>query len=523
MIYTSLYDWQRRIVDSACRRKAYGLFLDCGLGKTPIGLSCAEQSDCLRVIVVTINPKAEETQRDPGSWQAWCAGYQTRSDYDQGFQRKVRILGKGSSGQECLDPSPAILIVNYESLYKRKDLKMKAELRETVEDFIIGSKGQRMCLLVDESHRIKDQTSLQSMALTRIQRESSAVCLDTRSYLLTGTPFTTGYIDLWAQLKFLGCPMTKGEFKDRYCVIGRIPGLMEWQQPIVGYRNLDDLYSLVHGYALTMKSSDVVSLPERIFVEHPCPETKDMRILMTEKMTGKDIAAEDQRRVKKGLPSAGEDLIRSVSGETRKYDNPWYRDMNYPDHSWFADSAGTLWLRARQMSIGFQGNEERSFWFSRDRLNRMREFLDRNPDNYVVFYNYVPEFIELYQICSDLGYNVDVWNGEMKSMFFYDRFHSESPEKRLTDRKNVILANFASGSTGMNWQDYSKCVIFSLPLYKDWEQGLKRIHRIGQKDTVVYHVFSGDNWLDRSMRDSLDKGIQYTEDLFMKDLSKNSK
>jgi hypothetical protein len=153
----------------------------------------------------------------------------------------------------------------------------------------------------------------------------------------------------------------------------------------------------------------------------------------------------------------------------------------------------------------------------------MREFLDRNPDNYVVFYNYVPEFIELYQICSDLGYNVDVWNGEMKSMFFYDRFHSESPEKRLTDRKNVILANFASGSTGMNWQNYSKCVIFSLPLYKDWEQGLKRIHRIGQKDTVVYHVFSGDNWLDRSMRDSLDKGIQYTEDLFMKDLSKNSK
>ena len=87
-------------------------------------------------------------------------------------------------------------------------------------------------------------------------------------------------------------------------------------------------------------------------------------------------------------------------------------------------------------------------------------------------------------------------------------------------KKNIIIANFASGSTGMNWQEYNKCIIFSLPLYKDWEQGLKRIHRIGQKDTVIYHIFYQNNWLDIGMKKALEENIQYTEEMFKLDLEK---
>ena len=32
-------------------------------------------------------------------------------------------------------------------------------------------------------------------------------------------------------------------------------------------------------------------------------------------------------------------------------------------------------------------------------------------------------------------------------------------------------------------------ILFDIPLYKDYEQGIKRINRIGQKETCIYHIF----------------------------------
>ncbi len=66
----------------------------------------------------------------------------------------------------------------------------------------------------------------------------------------------------------------------------------------------------------------------------------------------------------------------------------------------------------------------------------------------------------------------------------------------------------------MNWQLYSKCVITSLPLYKDWAQGLKRVHRVGSKEPVFYHVFKSDNWLDKGMWNALQSSQEYSQEMF---------
>jgi hypothetical protein len=514
MIYDLLYGWQKRIADLAAGRNAYGLFLDCGLGKTPIGLASAERSGCVRIIVVTVGPKAEESASVPGSWKCWAGKYGSG----------VRVLGKKAGIAECSDPSPAILIVNYEYLCAHPQPMHGFELRDTISAFVRASAGKPFCLIADESHRMKNPGSLQSKGMDQIYKTAKLICPAAKAYLMTGTPFTTGYIDLYAQLRFLGCPINKTQFEDRFCEMGRIPGLMAWQQPIVGYRNLDQLYALVHKYAITMQSSDVVDLPEKIFVRHTSGAGAEFDLLTEQRIKGSEIIAEDRRRQSLGfMPVPKARIDEAKADPDKRLPNPWYKDMSYPGEQWFADTAGSLWLRARQLSIGFQGNEESSYWFSRSRLDQLKDFLAENPDNYVLFYNYVPEFIELYLICESLGYGIDAWNGEIKSMPNYGRYSAEPPEKQVTDRKNVILANFASGSTGMNWQAYSKCVLFSLPLYKDWEQSLKRIHRIGQRQTAIYHVFSADNWLDKSMQLALDDGIQYTEDLFEKDLERNAK
>lgn len=201
--------------------------------------------------------------------------------------------------------------------------------------------------------------------------------------------------------------------------------------------------------------------------------------------------------------------------------NPFFRNIDYPNLDFFAETSGTAWLRARQLSTGFIGNASKAIWYDRARLNALEKFLSENEDNYLLFYNYTPELIEIFDICERLGYNIDVYCGEIKSLTFYDRYTSQDAATRLTNTKNIIIANFASGSTGLNWQEYNKCILFSTPVFKDYAQGHKRVHRLGQKaDRVLYYCFYQRNWLDANMRKALDGSIEYNEDLFQADLDR---
>lgn len=500
MIYDELFDWQKKLVDEYKDRNAFGLFLDCGLGKTPLSLAFAEANECTKCMVITINSKAIEDNNIRYSWWEWATKSKT----------PYRITNK-TSLKNCSEKD--MLILNYESLFKRTKDKSKkgvVELKEEIQDFLSGCRGHNFALIIDESHKMKDLQSLQTKSIMKIYSYAKMYSKRCYVYLLSGTPFTTGYEDLYSQLKMLGCSMNKTEFIDHFCIKDNKPGLMGWQQPIIDYKNLDELYDLVHMYAVTVKSKEVLELPEQVFVNQALPESKYFKLLTQEKLPASTIA--------EMLKSIGEDTSE-YSGSVKK-DNPFFRNLDYPEFNYIADTPGALWLRARQISIGFQGNAEACIWYDRTRLNALKRFLEQNEDNYVLFYNYTPELIELYNICDSLGYNVDVFSGEIKSMIFYDKYCKMSESQKLTNKKNIILANFASGSTGKNWQEYSKCIIFSIPLYKDWEQGLKRVHRIGQDETVIYYIFFQYNWLDMGMKTALEKKIEYSEEMFKDGLRK---
>lgn len=172
------------------------------------------------------------------------------------------------------------------------------------------------------------------------------------------------------------------------------------------------------------------------------------------------------------------------------------------------------------MSVGFQGNDQDFEWYDKSRLAALEKLLSENEDNYVIFYNYEPEFLELFDLCDRLGYKVDVCNGSIKSEWFYKKYASQSEGERLVNKKNVILSNFKSGAAGSNWQLFDKCVLFSLPGFGDYQQAIKRVHRIGQRSTVVYHVFYSENWLDMSMLKALRESKEYDKTMFESDLSR---
>ena len=501
-IYKELYPWQKRIVDKFKDRKDFGLFLDMGLGKTPLSLALCEVNLCTKVIVITLNAKVWETKNTPGSWYFWAL----KSDMNW-----KQFVKKTDAGAYLPDESE-MLVTNYEALYSRKkDIHEKIALNDYVMSFIESCKGKNVAVIIDESHKIKHSGSMQSLAIASMKKMLERSCASVHFYLLSGTPFTTGYIDLYSQLKMLGCQWTKGRFEDMFCIRGQVPGLLSWQQPIVGYRNIAEMYALVHQYALTIKSEEIVDLPPQIFVKHELPMSSEFKLYTKDKIKGIDINAE--------LAFRGSATIPEYE-VTKKMNNPFYRNIAYPNLKWFADTPGNFWLRARQLSAGFQGNADQAIWFDRSRLEVIKQFLDDNPDNYVIFCNFTPEILELYQICNELGYNVDMYCGEAKSLLFYERYSKNLAEGISDGSKNIILSNFASGSTGMNWQNYSHCIIFSLPMYKDYAQAIKRVHRLGQKDSVFYHIFYQKNWLDLGMLQSLDQKIDYNEQIFSADLQR---
>ena len=498
MIYDSLYPWQKQIVDRFSARRNFGLFLKMGLGKTPLSLAFAEKNECKKIIIITINSKAIEDETQSGSWFYWLK----RSKFDYELHNKWNDVPYGSTDA---------LLVNYEGLYSRKrDRAKKIVLKQNIEEFIQSCYGHNCAIIVDESHKMKNLHSMQTQAINEIKRRLRMRCQNVYTYLLTGTPFTTGYIDLYSQLKMLGYPDTKTSFVNQFCELGHIPGLLGWQQPIVGYKNIDRLFDLIHQYAITIETKDVVQLPEQIFIEHPIRWSRDFTMFTQEFATGQEIAETFKfhkiRPSEKYLP--------------KKQNNPFFRNIAYPDLKWIAQTSGTFWLRARQLSIGFQGNAEESIWYDHRRLNELRTLLEEQPDNYLIFYNFTPELLEIYNICEQLGYNIDVYSGDIKSTIFYDIYANQSPAKQVTNKKNVLIANFASGSTGMNWQAYNSCIIFSIPLFKDYEQGIARIHRLGQTRVTIYHIFYQKNWLDEKMLKALETQTTYSNDMFESDLKR---
>ena len=491
MIRDYLYDWQQDIINKYKDRQRFGLFLDMGLGKTIISLGFAEEHKSERILIITLNSKCQEKVDVDGSWSYWLdkGGYEI-------VYKNYKSLPSNKYG----------FIVNYESLFiHNKNKKIAVELNDKINEFLKDCKNKTTTIILDESHRVKSTSSKISKAVDIIVNRLNNPYI----YLLSGTPFTRDFVDLHNQLKLLNYPLTKTQFLDNFCIRDNIPSLMSYQQPIVGYKNLNELYKIIHQYALTIKSEEVLNLPEKSYMYLKLPITNEFNLLTKEKIKTKFLNEELKKRGMNEL--SGDKLEKNV----------FYRNLDFPKFDWLCETMSSFWLRTRQISIGFQGNEDNYIWYNRDRLNKLESFLSENEGNYILFYNFTPELLEIYEICEKLGYNIDVYCGLAKSEVFYNKYANQSEEERVVNNKNIILSNFASGSTGKNWQLYNKCIMFSLPVYRDYEQSLKRIHRNGQKHNVTYYIFMGDNWLDKDMFDSLNEKVEYNENLFKKKLLEN--
>ena len=216
------------------------LFLDMGLGKTPITLSAIRTliatGEVQRVLVIAPKRVAQHTWTDEA--QKWS--------HTSGLTF-VRILGSAAQRRAALATLGHVFLIN------RENAKWLVEQ--------CGRAWPFDMVVIDESSSFKDQGAQRFKALRKVCRKA------TRMVLLTGTPTPNSYLELWPQFYLLDqgdrLGPTFGGYRDAYFSPARRSRDRIYTWTIdAGAREI--IEGKIADITLSLRAEDYLSLPPRI-------------------------------------------------------------------------------------------------------------------------------------------------------------------------------------------------------------------------------------------------------------------
>lgn len=411
MLYDLLYSYQKKIVDDLKAYPSGALFMDVGTGKSITSLSLFEQKQlqrkCNKLVIICLCAKLEEWKTDCEKWFPF---------------NKTIIIDKKKSKEDFIKNNYDIAIINFEKTWRFTDLLQ-------IDD--------KTMIIIDESHKIKSSE-------TKVGKFMQSLSLCTPyKLILTATPMSNGYIDLYNQLYFLGLENHSLEgFKNKYCVekVVYIPGMKPFKQ-ITGYRNTTELELVVKKYARYYErklNDDLV--PSEIMV--PIKLDEKFNKIARERVY-KDIVLDSVGMKRVALKSL---------------------------------CSGTIIGKA----LVDASDRYREYQLNTYKLDWVKSFLEDFKERVVIFYMYDHQRNILY----------DMITNKLKRKCA--RYCSEYKEREVFDQNDdcVILVQYKSGSTGVDWLKSSYIGIFyCLPdSYIEFYQAKGRLNRVGQTKKPLYYL-----------------------------------
>lgn len=278
---------------------------------------------------------------------------------------------------------------------------------------------------------------------------------------LTGTPSPNGLMDLWAQIflldggKRLG-PTLSG-FRERYFIAGaRLANgtITEW---IPREETPERIYELIEDICLSMDGKGRIELPELTINKVPVPLPPAVRKVYK---TFKDTLVAD---------------MEVLGGEIHT-----------------AGNAAVLSGKLSQITAGFTYVDDADIrghaydWLHDEKIEALREIIEGTGSPLLVFYRYIPERDHIIKKFPKLVHTAN--------------------EKNLMKRWNageipILLAHPASVSHGLNLQYGGHTQVWASLTWslEEWEQGLGRTIRQGQKHPVVIHMLVSPDTVDEAM------------------------
>ena len=438
-----LFTHQYEVLKDTKQYNRVAYYLDMGLGKTYVGAEKMIQLGKRVNLVICQKSKVND----------WVEHFIDNYDLDvfdltqkKGIEFMFISIGHGI---------PTIGVINYELAWRRKDLLK-------LYDFT---------LMLDESSLIQNEQAKMTKFVMKLQ-PSNVI-------LLSGTPTSGKYENLWTQANLLGWDISK-EVYDRTYINWTLTAddgsgfrhkIVDKDNP---YKNVERLKSKLreHG-AVFMKTEEVLDLPEQNFI---------------------DVWVDAPKEYKKFMKN---DIITMDTLNLREFhdDSDFYGKDVTPRVELIGDTTFTKRLYARQLCSQYNKNK----------IEALTDLVQSTSDRLIIFYNFNDEMDTLKRICDTLKRPYSQVNGSVKDLSNYEEKDD-----------SVTFCQYQAASMGLNLQKCNKIIYFSLPERSElFEQSKKRIHRIGQSEPCFYYIMMARNTIEGVIYDNLKMRKDFTDDLFV--------
>lgn len=415
----NLYPHQTEALRVTAGRNRVAYYMDMGLGKTFVG---AEKLMILGAEINLVVCQKSKVQ----DWIDHFSAYYFCQVYDLTRKNDLKAFLTETPSM------PMIGIINYDLIWRRKEL----------------SRLQGFTLMLDESSLIQNGAAKRSKFIMNLN--------PLNVILLSGTPTSGKYENLWTQIHLLGWPISEAVYNRQYvnwvtAVIDGFPRRMvDSENP---YKHVDRLKNkLRESGAFFLKTEECFDLPEQTFIPLYVPTTRAYWTF----------------RKKKIVTVEGKELIGDTVFSERLYSR----------------------MLCGQYNPG--------------KLQAFADLLDSTLDRFIVFYNFNAELAALREIALAHGRRVSEVNGQTKDLTAYDE-----------DEASVTLIQYQAGAMGLNLQKAHRIVYFTLTDKSElYEQSKKRIHRIGQNRSCFYYLLLCRNSVEERILETLNLRRDYTDELF---------
>lgn len=280
--------------------------------------------------------------------------------------------------------------------------------------------------------------------------------------LLSGTPVSGKYEKLWSQANLLGWGISKKLFLSHYTITEKLdlPN-GKFTSRVVGYKNVERLKRKLRSYGANFKKTEeVVTLPPQTFNDNYYRPDKEY------------------------FEFRSDLVLDHVDFENTLVGDNSLTNMLY-----------------QRMLLGV----------SKDKLMVLKDLIDSTNNRIIIFYNFNIELEKIKNLIRDRP--ISVVNGEIKYLSNYDN-----------EENSITIVNYRAGAKGLNLQKANIIIYYSPTLScEDYMQSKKRIHRIGQDKPCFYYKLIGKKSIEENIYKTLEKGENYTEELFNDTIKNNRK
>lgn len=351
-----------------------------------------------------------------------------------------KILGSKKQREEALKKDADIYVTNRENV----DWLVMECFDSWIWDMVV----------IDELSSFKSSKAKRFRALKKVRPYFK------RIVGLTGTPAPNSLIDLWPQIYLLDGGQRLGKtitgFKDRYFNPGRRNGYVVYNWELKEGAE-ESIQNKISDICISMKANDYLDLPERI--------DNKVEISLSKK------ALETYKKLEK-------ELVIEIDEE----------DIT-------AANAAVLTNKLLQMANGAIYSENKEVVNIHDeKLEKLEEIIDiSNGKSVLVFYNFKHDYNRISELLT-------------KKKINHQTLNTSEDIKRWNDGEiQVALLHPASAGHGLNLQYGGNIIVWfgltwSLELY---QQANARLHRQGQKETVIIHHLIAKGTVDEDVMNAL--------------------